>query len=125
MSNNTDSHKILINMFLIIIKYEKELELLRIKLNQIDNFDLIKLFSEISSKNNIITKNDLLNFYFKNGFNIKISKNEFLSYLEKVIFFYNESKNKVLSYGEFLSLILSDTKYKLRRDIHHNSFNNN
>ena len=125
MSNNTESHKILINMFLIIIKYEKELEQLRIKLNQIDNFDLIKLFSEISSKNNIITKNDLLNFYFKNGFNIKITKNEFLSYLEKVIFFYNESKNKVLSYGEFLSLILSDTKYKLRRDIHHNSFNNN
>ena len=86
MSNNTESHKILINMFLIIIKYEKELEQLRIKLNQIDNFDLIKLFSEISSKNNIITKNDLLNFYFKNGFNIKITKNELLSYLEKLFF---------------------------------------
>ena len=110
----------------MISEYEDEIEQIRIQLNSENNFDLVQLFSHLSTNNSVNTTN-LCDFYIKYSDEQEINTEELELYLTKIIFFYDEDRNGKLSYSEFISFVLSQTKYNLRRKIHinHNDDNKN
>ena len=117
-------YQIISKIFLMISEYEDEIEQIRIQLNSENNFDLVQLFSHLSTNNSVNT-NNLRDFYIKFSDDQEINIEELELYLTKIIFFYDEDKNGKLSYSEFISFVLSQTKYNLRRQIHINHNNDN
>ena len=108
----------------MISEYEDEIEQIRIQLNSESNFDLVQLFSHLST-NNSVNSNNLLDFYIKYSDDQEINNEELELYITKIIFFYDEDRNGKLSYSEFISFVLSQTKYNLRRQIHINNNDDN
>ena len=116
----SEIYDILSRIFLMVSEYEEEIEQIRIQLNSENNFDLVQLFSNLST-NHSITSHNLLEFYLQYSDDSEINIEELELYLTKIIFFYDEDRNGELSYSEFISFVLSQTKYNLRRKIHINN----
>ena len=60
----SEIYDILSKIFLMVSEYEEEIEQIRIQLNSENNFDLVQLFSNLST-NHSITSHNLLEFYLQ------------------------------------------------------------